>query len=127
MKYILGCMRAEGKIDVLFVCTSTKKNEFYDNMVNPKFVMCYSERLLTQFWKKAKIISHREKNILLVFEDCRSLVNRKAPVVEEVFSNHRHNHVSILVATQYPNKLPMLICKVSWQACIFKKATKWLC
>jgi len=53
MKYILGCMRAEGKIDVLFVFTSTKKNEFYDNMVDSKFVMRYSERLLTQFWKKA--------------------------------------------------------------------------
>jgi len=35
-------------------------------MVNPKFVMCYSERLLTQFWKKAEAISHKGKNILLV-------------------------------------------------------------
>jgi len=50
---VLGCMRAEGKIDVLFVFTSTKKNEFYDNMVESKFLMCYSERLLAQFLKKA--------------------------------------------------------------------------
>jgi len=117
---VLGCMRAEGKIDVLFVFTSTKKN-----MVNPKFVMHYSERLLTQFWKKAEAISHRGKNILLVFDNCIGLVNWKAPIVEEVFSNHRHNHVSILVATQYPNKLPTLICEVSWQAFLFKKATRW--
>jgi len=45
--------------------------------------------------------------------------------VEEVFSNHRHNNVSILVATQYPNKLPTLIREVSWVACIFKQATSW--
>jgi len=61
MKYILCHMRAEGKIDILFVFTSTKKNEFYDNMVNPKFVKSYSEMLLAQFWKKAKAISHRRK------------------------------------------------------------------
>jgi len=54
MKYILCRMRAEGKIDILFVFTSTKKNDFYDNKVD-------SERLLVQFWKKAKAISHRGK------------------------------------------------------------------
>jgi len=53
------------------------------------------------------------------------LVNWKAPIVEEVFSNHSHNHVSILVATQYPSKLPTLIQEVSWQAYIFKQTTKW--
>jgi len=97
MKYILCHMRAEGKIHILSVFTSTKKN---DNMVDTKYVMQYSERLLAQFWKKAEAISHRGKNILLVFDDCIGLVNWKAPIVEEVFSNHRHNHVSILVATQ---------------------------
>jgi len=61
-----------------------------------------------------------------MFDDCIGLVNWKAPIVEEVFSNHRHNHVSILVATQYPSKLPTLICKFSWVACIFKQATSWL-
>jgi len=53
------------------------------------------------------------------------LENWKAPIVDEVFSNHRHNNVSILVATQYPNKLPTLIREVSWMGCIFKQATKW--
>jgi len=53
------------------------------------------------------------------------LFNWKAPIVEEVFGNHWHNHVSILVATQYPNKLPMLILEVSWQVCIFMQATRW--
>jgi len=65
------------------------------------------------FLKKAEAISHRGKNILLLFDDCIGSVNWKAPMVEEVFSNHRHNHVSILVATQYPSKLPTLIHKVS--------------
>jgi len=65
------------------------------------------------------------KNVLLVFDNCIGLVNWKAPIVEEVFSTHRHNHVSILVATQYPNKLPTLIQEVSWQACRFKQATRW--
>jgi len=87
-------------------------------MVDSKYVMRYSERLLTPFWKKPKAISHWGKNILLVFDDCIGLVNWKAPIVEEVFSNHRHNHVSILVATQYPSKLPTLMQEVSWQACI---------
>jgi len=98
MKYILCCMRAEGKIHILFVFMSTKKNDFYDNMVDTKYVMHYNERLLAQFWKKAKAILHREKNILLllVFDDCVGFVNWKAPIVEEVFSNHRHNHLSIL-------------------------------
>jgi len=123
IKYILCRMRAEGKILILFVFTSTKKNDFYDNMVNTKYVMRYNERLLTQFWKKAEAISHRGKNILLMFDDCIGLVNWKAPIVEEVFSNHRHDHVSILVAMQYPSKLPTLICKV----CIFKQATSWSC
>jgi len=41
MKYILCCMRAEGKIDVMFVFTSTKKNNFYDDMVDTNFVMHY--------------------------------------------------------------------------------------
>jgi len=90
--------------------------------------MHYNEKLLAQFWKKAEAISHRGKNILLVFDkNCIGLVNWKAPIVEEVFNNHRHNHVFILVATQYPSKLPPLIWKVSWQACIFKQATSWLC
>jgi len=106
---------------------STKKNDFYNNMVDTKYVMRYNERLITQFWKKAEAISHRGKNILLVFDNCIGLVNWKAPIVEEVFSNHRHNNVSILVATQYPNKLPTLIRKVSWVACIFKQATSWSC
>jgi len=48
MKYILCCMRAEGKIGVIFVFTSTKKNNFYDNMVDTKFVMRYNEKLLAQ-------------------------------------------------------------------------------
>jgi len=87
--------------------------------------MHYNERLLTQFWKKAEAISHKGKNILLVFDDCIGSVNWKAPIVDEVFSNHRHNNVSILVATQYPNKLPTLIQEVSWVACIFKQATSW--
>jgi len=39
MKYILCCMRAEGKIDVIFIFTSTKKNNFYNDMVNSK--ICY--------------------------------------------------------------------------------------
>jgi len=86
LMYILCCMRAEGKIDILFVFTSTKKNEFYDNMADPKFVMHYSEKLLAQFWKKAEAISHRGKNILLVFDNCISSVNWKSPIVEEVFS-----------------------------------------
>jgi len=94
-------------------------------MVDTKYLMCYNEKLLAQFWKKAKAISHRGKNILLVFDDCIGSVNRKAPIVDEVFSNHRHNNVSILVAMQYPNKLPTLIRKVSWQACIFKQGTRW--
>jgi len=112
-------MRAEGKIHILFVFMSTKKNDFYDNMVDTKYVMHYNERLLAQFWKKAKAISHRGKNILLLFDDCIGSVNWKVPIVEEVFSNHSHNHVSILVATQCPSKLPTLIREVSW-ACIFK-------
>jgi len=66
MKYILCCMRAEGKIHILFVFTSTKKNDFYNDMVDTKSVMCYNEKLLAQFWKKAKTISNRGKNILLV-------------------------------------------------------------
>jgi len=82
-------------------------------MVDTKYVMHYNERLLAQFWKKAKAISHRGKNILLMFDDCIGSVNWKAPILEEVFSNHRHNHVSIVVAMQYPNKLPTLISKVS--------------
>jgi len=127
MKYILCRMRAEGKIHILFVFTSTKKNDFYNNMVDTKYVMRYNERLLAQFWKKAKAISHRGKNILLMFDDCIGLVNWKAPIVDEVFSNHRHNNVSILVATQYPSKLPTLIQEVSWVACIFKQATSWSC
>jgi len=61
-----------------------------------------------------------------VFDNCIGLVNWKAPIVEEVFSNHQHNHVSILVATQYPNKLPTLKHEVSWQVCNFKQATRWL-
>jgi len=100
----------------LFVFTSTKKNDFYENMVGTKHVMHYSEKLLALFWKKAEAISHRGKNILLIFDNCIGLVNWKALIVEEVFSNHRHNHVSFLVATQYPNKLPTLIQEVSWQA-----------
>jgi len=127
MKYILDCMRAEGKTNVLFVFTSTKKNEFYDNKVDSKFVMLYSKRLLTQFWKKAEAILNKGKNMMLVFDNCIGSVNWKAPIVEEVFSNHQQNHASILVATQYPNKLPTLICEVSWQACIFKQARKWSC
>jgi len=106
MKYIFCRMRAKGKIHILFVFTSTKKNDFYNNMVDTKYVMRYIERLLAQFWKKAEAISHRGKNILLVFDDCIGLVNWKAPIVDEVFSNHRNNNVSILVAMQYPNKLP---------------------
>jgi len=109
MKYILCHMRAKGKIDVIFIFTSTKKNNFYNNMVNTKFVMHYNEKLLAQIWKKAEAISNRRKNILLVFDDCIGSVNWKASIVDEVFSNHRHNHVSILVSTQYPNKLPTLI------------------
>jgi len=97
MKNILCCMRAEDKIHILFVFTSTK-NDFY-NMVDTKYVMRYNEKLLAQFWKKAKAISHKGKNILLVFDDCIGSVNWKAPIVDEVFSNHRHNNVSILVAT----------------------------
>jgi len=61
MKYILCRMRAEDKIHILFVFTSTKKNEFYNNMVDTKSVMHYNEKLLAQFWKKAEAISHREK------------------------------------------------------------------
>jgi len=63
MKYILCCMRAEDKIHILFVFTSTKKNDFYDNMVDTKYVMRYNERLLTQFWKKAEAISHKREKI----------------------------------------------------------------
>jgi len=125
MKYILCHMRAKGKIHILFVFMSTKKNDFYNDMVDTKYVMRYNEKLLAQFWKKAEAISHRGKNILLVFDDCIGSVNWKAPIVDEVFSNHRHNNVSILVATQYPNKLPTLIREVSWMGCIFKQATKW--
>jgi len=57
MKYILCRMRAKGKIDILFVFMSTKKNDFYNNMFNTNYVMRYNERLLAQFWKKAKVIS----------------------------------------------------------------------
>jgi len=42
MKYILCRMRAEGKIHILFVFTSTKKNDFYNNMVDTKYVMPYN-------------------------------------------------------------------------------------
>jgi len=88
MKYILCCMRAEDKIHILFVFTSTKKNDFYNDMVDTKYVMRYNEKLLTQFWKTAEAISHRGKNILLMFDDCIGSVNWKAPIVDEVFSNH---------------------------------------
>jgi len=98
-----------------------KKKTFMTAWLTPS----YSERLLAQFWKKAKAISHRGKNILLMFGDCICSVNWKASIVEEVFSTHRHNHVSILVATQHSKKLPTLICKVSWQACVFKQAIRW--
>jgi len=41
MKYMLG---RRGQLCVLlFVFTSTKKNEFYDNLVDSKFVMHHSE------------------------------------------------------------------------------------
>jgi len=123
LMYILCHMRAEDKIHILFVFMSTKKNDFYDNMVDTKHVMRYNERLLTQFWKKAEAISHKGKNILLVFDNCIGSVNWKAPIVDEVFSNHRHNNVSILVSMQYPSKLPTLIQEVSWVSCIFKQAT----
>jgi len=66
-------------VKALGVFMSTKKNDFYDNMVDTKYVMRYNERLLAQFWKKAEAISHRGKNILLVFDDCIGSVNWKAP------------------------------------------------
>jgi len=44
------------------------------------------------FWKKAEAKSNRRKNILLVFDNCIGLVNWKAPIVDEVFSTHRHLH-----------------------------------
>jgi len=122
-QYILCCMRAEGKIHILFVFTSTKKMTFMTTRLTPS-MMCKMIGYLPN-WKKAEAISHRGKNILLVFDNFIGLVNWKAPIVDEVFSTHRHNNVSILVATQYPNKLPTLIRKVSWQACIFKQGTRW--
>jgi tRNA A37 threonylcarbamoyladenosine biosynthesis protein TsaE len=125
MKYILCLMRAEGRIDVIFVFTSTKKNEFFDNMVDTKFVMHYDEKLLVQFLEEGQGHIIGKKNILLVFDDCIGLVNWKAPIVEEVFSTHRHNHVSTLVSTHYPSKLPTLIQEVSLVACIFKQVTRW--
>jgi len=54
-------MRAEDKTYIFFVFMSTKKNDFYDYMVDTKYVMRYNEKLLTQFWKKAEAISHRGK------------------------------------------------------------------
>jgi len=42
---------------------ASTKNEFSDNMVDPKFVMHYSERLFTQFWKKAEAILHTGEKI----------------------------------------------------------------
>jgi len=116
MKYILCCMRAKHKIDILFVFTSTKKNDFYNDMVDNKYVMCYNEKLLTQFWKKAEAISHRGKNILLVFDNCIGSVNWKGPIVDEVFSNHRHNKQltsELKVGTKGPVVLTLLLlCKV---------------
>jgi len=72
-------------------------------------LLCTIMKSCSPNWKKAEAISNRRKNILLVFDNCIGSVNWKAPIVDEVFSTHRHNHVSILVSTQYPNKLPTLI------------------
>jgi len=68
-----------------------------------------SHQVITSTGAKVKI-SEKVACLLILGEDhtgekiyCIGSVNWKAPIVEEVFSNHWHNHVSIVVVMQYPN------------------------
>jgi len=118
-------MRAEGKIDVIFVLTSTKKNNFYNNMVDTKFVMHYGEKLLVQFLEEGWGHIKQEEKYYSSIWQLYWLGQLEGTHSGWGFSTHRHTHVSILVSTQYPNKLPTLIWEVSCLACIFKQVTRW--
>jgi len=83
-------------------------------MVNTKYVMRYNEKLLTQFWKKAKAISHRGKNILLVFDDCIGLVNWMGCIFKQatkwsrkaVHDSYGKDYGSVKEFVDYMNSLP---------------------
>lgn len=120
IKYFLSYLYKNKLAHVVIVFTNTANNGFYQEFVDPKYVTVYKEKVLQGVWERTKGLN---KHVLLVFDDILGSINFGSPVWNEIAANHRHNNVSILIASQSMTKLPVYVRDYSNFAVIFYQTT----
>lgn len=133
IKYFLSYVYARKLVDVVIVFTNTANNGFYQEFIDNKYVMMYNEKKLIKVWEAARRVAPQRSaprgslgtQILLIFDDILGSINFNAPIWNEIAANHRHNNVSMLIASQSMTKLPVYVRDYSNYAVIFYQTTTY--
>jgi len=83
-------MHKDKKVDMVVVFTSTANNGFYNEFVDERCILGYTEKRLRAVWDYAGQLRARGLQTIIIFDDILGSVNFKSPLVNEVFSNHWH-------------------------------------
>lgn len=122
-KYLAIKLHQQKLIDLVIACTGTPFNDFFQEFINPAHIHRFSRELIQKILKKAEELRPNNIKILLILDDLLGSANWNIAEINQLFTCHRHYNISILLTSQYPNKIPPTIRECSWIAIVFPQTT----
>lgn len=108
IKYLVYQSYIKDQFDFYLVVTGTKFNGSYQEFINKKFVHNYSEKIIKKLLKKSAQWKENEVDVrtLLILDDVLGESNFNDGLFTKLINNYRHYNISMIIASQYINKIP---------------------
>ena len=121
-KYLLYSAFCKQSVDYPVIFTNTHGDYEY---IDPKYVNYYSEDRLRQVLA-THVSDYKAKHLLLVFDDVLDSVNWNSRLLLGLITRYRHffdSRISLIISTQYINKIPPFIRECGSYVVLFKLFT----
>jgi hypothetical protein len=122
IKYLIKDLCSKGKFDYgVVICPTAQNNKEYE-FIPPGYLYTeYSEEIITSLMNKQSraIAQGMPKSAFLILDDCLGSVNFRKSVITKLVTTYRHYNITILMSTQYINKIPPEIRECATYAIVF--------
>ena len=139
IKYIITCLGIQKKFKFGYVFCKTKFNGGYDFFPENRIIEGYNEEVLKKFLDILKKYgeenpvsdSQKEKGVktnippsILIFDDLIGSLDTNNKFFTEFVATYRHYNISVIIATQYINKLSTLLREQAELCFMFEPSTE---
>jgi hypothetical protein len=124
IKYLIKDLCIRGAFDYgVVICPTALNNNEYDFIPRGYLHTQYSEEIITALmdYQSRAIAQGTPKRAFLILDDCLGSVNFRKTVITKLVTTYRHHNITILMSTQYINKIPPEIRECATYAIVFRQ------